>query len=107
MRLLLARDPNRLGSHHSIIEDEFIDLNLDDRNAADTVMIHMLQDLHEHGRDCQFVKPLKGVPLLELKPNTRGGQRGGARVYFWFLPDDAAGIVNCEVKENDAPASRH
>lgn len=107
MRLLLARRPDRLDARHSIIEDEFIDLNLDSKNRAVTTMIGMLRDLHQNGRNCQFIKPLKGLPLYELKPNVRGGQKGGARIYFWLLPDDAAGIVNCEVKENDAPASQH
>lgn len=69
-------------------------------------MIGMLRELHRDGRSCRFIKPLKGFPLSELKPKVRGNARGGARVYFWILDDMAAAIVNCEIKANDAPASR-
>lgn len=106
MRLLLARQPGRLDAKYAIIEDEFITLNRNGRNAAVSMMIRMLRDLHVNGRECQFIKPLTGYPLQELKSNARGGERGGARVYFWLLEDDAAGVVNCEVKDNDAPASQ-
>lgn len=106
MDLLLARHPDRIDEPHSIIEHEFIELNGEGKNAAVSVMIEMLASLHENGRGCQFIKTLKGIPLSELKPNVRGGFKGGARVYFWILPDDAAGILNCEVKENDASASQ-
>lgn len=106
MRLLLARLPGRLNAPYAIIEDEFITLNREGRNAAVSMMIRMLRDLHENGRACQFIKPLKGFPVQELKPKTRGGEKGGARVYFWLMEDDAAGIVTCEVKDDDAPASQ-
>ena len=60
----------------------------------------MLKDLHEQGEKSRFIKALKGLPILELKSTTRGRQKGGARVYF-FYADNGAVICNCEVKEND------
>jgi hypothetical protein len=105
MDLLLARYPHRLNAEHSIIEEEMIALNLEGKSAAVTAMIGMLSDLHRDGRRCRFIKSLKGLPLQELKTRSRGGQKGGARVYFWLM-GDAAGIVNCEAKAPDEPASQ-
>jgi hypothetical protein len=68
-------------------------------------MIGMLRELHRDGRHCRFIKPLRGLPLQELKTHTRGGIKGAARVYCWLM-DDAAGIVNCEAKGHDEPASQ-
>jgi hypothetical protein len=106
MDLLYARHPDKSVAEHSIIEEEFIGLNLEGKNEAVSVMIGMLRELHVNGRECRFLKPLQGYPLCELKPRIRGGQKGGARVYLWIVDDGAAGIVNCEVKDNDAPASQ-
>jgi len=46
---------------------------------------------------------MKGSGIWELKSTTRGGQRGGSHVYWFMLPTGEAGIVTCEVKENDEP----
>jgi hypothetical protein len=62
-------------------------------------MLEMLKDLHENGRDSRFLNKLTGTPLWELKPASRGGERGGSRVYLFLSGDDEAGVVNCEVKD--------
>lgn len=105
MDTLFGRSPQHLDARYPILIEEFIDLNLAGNNEAVTAMIRMLADLREHGRDCRYIKNLTGTPLMELKPTARGGVKGGARVYFWVMPDDAAGVVNCEVKAPDAPTS--
>ena len=105
MRLLLARHPDRSDANYALIIEEFTSLNLTGKPAAVTEMIAMLGDLHAHGRASRYLRNLTGTPLMELKPATRRGQRGGARVYLWLLPDDAAAIVNCEAKAPDAPTS--
>jgi hypothetical protein len=46
---------------------------------------------------------LQASPIWELKPTSLGGEAGGARVYLFLLEDDGAGIVNCEIKEGNAP----
>lgn len=43
----------------------------------------MVAALKEQGSRCDFLKKLKGSPLLELKPHSRGGQKGGVRVYLF------------------------
>ena len=106
MDLLLARLPEKLDAEHPIIIEEFSALNLARKNDAVSVMIAMLSELAQDGRECRFIKSLQGFPLSELKPKIRGGQQGGARVYFWIVDDEGAGVVNCEVKEHDAPASQ-
>jgi hypothetical protein len=65
----------------------------------------MLSDLHENGRKSRFIKALKGYPLLELKTASRGGQKGGARVYFFVNEDGEAVLLNCEVKTGDSPSA--
>lgn len=46
----------------------------------------MVAALKQQGSRCAFLKKLKGSPLLELKPHSRGGQKGGVRVYLFQGP---------------------
>ena len=103
MRLWLGRHPSRLAAHRPIIIDELLELAVDGRTGALSTMIAMLHDLYRHGRGCRYIEKLKGLPLWELKPASRGGEKGGARIYWFFLANGDAGIVNCEVKDGDAP----
>lgn len=65
--------------------------------------IKLCQDVREHGHESRFVYSLKGYPgISELKPATRGGERGGARVYFFWLTDGRPVLVNAEVKAEGA-----
>ena len=105
MRLLLARHPGRSDAKYALIIEEFTSLNLTGKATAVTEMIAVLRDLHANGRASRYLRNLTGTPLMELKSTTRRGQRGGARVYLWLLPDDAAAIVNCEAKAPGAPTS--
>lgn len=91
----------------SIIVSEMRDLNLDGYNDAVSSMIGMIEDLRQHGRASRYATKLGKSPLWELKTTTRGGPRGGARVYLWLMEDDSAAIVNCEVKAPDEPTSQH
>jgi len=99
MQLRLARHPNRLKVKHPILIEELLDLELRGKQKAVAVMLEMLKDLHEKGRGSRFLNKLTGTPLWELKPASRGGEKGGSRVYLFLLPDDEAGVVNCEVKD--------
>jgi hypothetical protein len=74
--------------------------------AGVSTMIEMLEDLHEVGRTSRFMAKLSGGPLWELKHSSRGGEKGGSRVYLFLVSDEDAGIVNAEIKEPDAPTSR-
>lgn len=103
MRLLLARDPSALERERALIIEDMVELNRHGKNEAVTMMIKMLSDLYEHGRASRYLVPLKVSALQELKPTSRGGIKGGSRVYLFITEHDEAGIVNCEVKSGNAP----
>jgi len=71
--------------------------------VAVRAIIEMLQDLHQNGLESRFLKKLHGV-LWELKTRSRGGEKGGARVYLFWLGKDEVAVLHAEVKEGDAPS---
>jgi len=107
MRLELARHPLRLQSRHPIVIEELLALVGSGKQRAAAMMIRMLTDLHVKGRASQYLIKLRASPIWELKPSSRGGESGGARVYLFLLEDEGAGIVNCEVKSGLAPSVEH
>jgi len=106
MRLLLGREPHRLEAVHPVIIEELLSLAADRKSVAVATIIEMLASLHAEGRSSPYLVKLSHSPLWELKPMSRGGERGGCRVYLFLLPTGEAGIVNCEVKKPDAKASQ-
>ena len=105
MHLRLARRPTNLEAAHSLVIDDMLELISQGHTEALSEIIEMLSSLHKDGRGSAYVRTLKGNPFCELKSTARGGQKGGARVYFWFLDNGDAAVVNCEYKEPDAPTS--
>lgn len=63
-------------------------------------MISMLRDLHQNGRNSRHLVRLQGLPLFELKTTSRGGTKGGSRIYLFINDQDEAVIINCEVKDD-------
>lgn len=106
MRLVLELDPTQFETGEPLILIEMQTLNETGQSEAVKAMIRMLADLRTNGRQSRFVRALKGLPIFELKTASRGGLKGGARVYLFFSDDDAAHIVNCEVKDNDQPSTQ-
>lgn len=105
MRLLLARHPLRLEAKHPIIIEELLGLARGGQHEALTAMIEMLRDLYLYGRESRFVRSLQGVSLYELKTQSRGGAKGGSRIYFFLNDRDEAVVVNCEVKDDDTAST--
>jgi len=103
MRLELARHPQRLQAKYPIIIDELLALEEDSKQRGVAMMIKMMRELHEQGRNSQYLVKMQSSPVWELKPTSRGGETGGSRVYLFLLDDDGAGIVNCEIKAGNAP----
>ncbi len=66
-------------------------------------MIMMVADFHTYGLESRYVRKIQVLPVWELKTQERGGVKGGTRVYF-FVFDDEAVFVNCEVKDGDEPS---
>jgi hypothetical protein len=48
-----------------------------------------------------FCKKVKGFPLLELRSHSRGGNKGGTRVYFFQAPNDTFMLCHAEWKQGD------
>jgi hypothetical protein len=59
----------------------------------------MVKALKELGLECGFVKKLKGSLLLELRSHSRGGNKGGARVYFFQAPNNTFMLCRAEWKQ--------
>lgn len=65
----------------------------------------MCRDLRLEGRHSRYAKSLRHLPgAWELKPTTRGGLRGGARVYFLWLADGRPLLTGAEYKPPGAGA---
>lgn len=101
--LVYARLPTRLKARHVRIIECLLAMNRAGYRDAVWQCIKLCQDVRQHGHQSRFVVSLKGYPgLCELKPSTRTGERGGARVYFFWLSDGRPVLVNAEVKANGA-----
>ena len=104
--LVYVRVPNRPKARHVRIVECLLEMNRAGRRDAVWQCIKLCQDVREHGHQSRFVFSLKGFAgISELKPSTRTGERGGARVYFFWLSDGRPVLVNAEFKENDAEAN--
>ena len=109
MRLLEPRHPNRLGAQHPRIIEDLLELASAGQQDALDAIVTMLEDLTLHGLQSRYAKPLQGTPIWELKTRSRGGQKGGARLYWFPLQleeqDETevfAVIVNAETKTGQA-----
>jgi hypothetical protein len=98
--LRLAYNPTRLDAKNSRIIEQWLELAKAGQQPAVNTMVEMVTDLYQNGHKSRFIKSLKGLPLLELKTTSRGGEKGGARVYFFFAEGKVV-ICNCEVKKDD------
>lgn len=91
---------------HSLVVRDLLAMRAAGQRAAVTAIIRMVRDLKVSGRESRYALPLKGLPLWELKTRSRGGEKGGARVYFFWRVDGIPVLCGAEVKDDDE-ASRH
>ncbi len=112
MRLLEPRYPNRLDALHPRIVEDLLEIAHTGHHEALNALILMLEDLTQQGLDSRFAKTLKRTPIWELKTRSRGGLKGGSRVYWFPLEvsmehnessETFAVIVNAEVKAGNTP----
>jgi len=103
MEFRYARHPNRLEAEHPRIIEDLLELVSQDQVAVNAVIL-MLEDLYVRGLESRFVKKLKDLPFWELKTRSRGGKKGGTRVYFAVV-DGYAILLNAEVKTGDTPSA--
>ena len=95
MHFIYARHPD---SKHPIIIENLLEFVEDGQQEAVAMLIEMLRDLHQEGLASRFVKKLSGIRVWELKTKSRGGQKGGARVYFYLTKEAEVLIINAELK---------
>ena len=101
--LVYARLPTRPRAKHVRLIECLLDMNRAGHRDAVWQCIKLCQDVRQHGHQSRYVVSLKGFPgLCELKPTTRTGERGGARVYLFWLSDGRPVLVNAELKANGA-----
>lgn len=86
-----------------VLIEEFLALVKAGKIGAVSAMIKMLADFRKHGRESRYLRKMTGFSIAELKTQSRGGSKGGSRVYLFFTEDDDAAVVNCEVKDGDSP----
>lgn len=72
--------------------DDLLRLEWNERKAA----VEMLRDLRDKGLASRFAKKMHG-PMWELKTRSRGGGKGGVRVYFLVI-EETAYLVHAEAK---------
>ena len=97
-RVLQVKTPD--GAHSLVVRD-LLTMRAAGQRQAVTAIIRMVRDLKSSGRDSRYALPLKGLPLWELKTRSRGGKKGGARVYFFWRVDGVPVLCGAEVKDDD------
>ncbi len=101
LRIRYAFHPEKLEAKNPRFIEDLQELPL----GAISAVIVMVADFHEHGLESRYVRKMQGLPVWELKTQARGGVKGGTRVYFFVFNNEAI-FVNCEVKDDDKPSSK-
>lgn len=101
--LRLCYHPSRKTVHPLVIED-LLELAYTGKQEAVDHCIEMLQDFVEYGAESRFCKTMRG-PFWELKSRSRGGLKGGARVYFFWVGESyrEAALCRAEAKSGSEP----
>lgn len=94
-------DPDNLEAKRPPFMQDVIDLKVKGNHQAVEEIIKMVKALKLLGLECGFVKKLKGSPLLELRSHSRGGNKGGVRVYFFQAPKQTFMLCHAEWKQGD------
>jgi hypothetical protein len=99
----LARNPNQLFTTHPRIIEDLLEMIQNNQQESVNSLIAMLQDFYTNGRKSRYLEKLKDLPIYELKTRSRGGQKGGARIYLFLTNNNEAVIVNAELKTGKQP----
>ena len=101
-RIVYPYDPDDLEAQNPPFVQDLIDLRLRGYHETITEISKMVAALKEQGNESGFLKKLKGTPILELKSHSRGGHKGGARVYLFEGPEQTYLLCRAEWKPGDA-----
>lgn len=99
-RIAYPFDPDYLDAPYPPLVEDLVELKLRGYHESVREVIKMVAALKKQGSRSGFLKKLKGSPLLELKPNSRGGQKGGVRVYLFqgVTEDDEELFLLCRAE---------
>lgn len=99
-RIAYPYDPDHLDAPYPPLVQDLIDLKLHGYHESVREVIKMVAALKKQGNRSGFLKKLQGSPLLELKPSSRGGQKGGVRVYLFqgMTEDDEELFLLCRTE---------
>lgn len=100
MRFVLYQRSN---TQRAAILDDLLELASTGKQAAVNMAITMLTDLYAQGHQSSYAQKMKSLPIWELKSRTRGGAKGGIRIYFYFRSNGDIVIVNAEAKPGTNP----
>ena len=96
--------PDRLEDLHPPLVKDLVDLKHSGHHDCIAQMVRMVADLKNHGTDSRFFKGLGG-PLVELKSRSRGGDKGGSRIYLFQGLEETFFLCRAECKHgNEADA---
>jgi hypothetical protein len=97
-RIRYPFDPDRLDAKHPLLVEDLIQMRREKQLDALLELGKMVAALKALGLDCGFAKKLHSSPIYELKSHSRGGQKGGARAYFFRGGKDDFMICHAECK---------
>jgi hypothetical protein len=89
--------PARFEKPYPPLVEDLIALKYSGHHECVAQMVRMVADVKVSGIDSRFVKGLGG-PLLELKSRSRGGDKGGARIYLFRGLEDTFFLCRAECK---------
>lgn len=98
VKIVYPFDPDDLTAEQPPLIEDLIALLDQGHQAALSTIVKMIADLKQQGRKSRYLKKLEGYPLWELKSRSRGGEKGGARVYLFIGPDDTFFLCHAEYK---------
>ncbi len=101
-RIAYPYDPDELDAKHPPLVEDLIEMRRNNQHEAILEIAKMVSALKELGLKCGFTKKLFDSPLYELKTHSRGGQKGGARVYF-FRSNNNFLLCRAECKNSNQP----
>ena len=82
-RIAYPYDPDDLQAKNPPFVQDLLELKRNGYSKTIGEISKMVAALKEQGNESGFLKKLKGTPISELKSHSRGGQKGGARVYLF------------------------
>ena len=101
-RIAYPYDPDELEAIHPPFVQDLIAMRQANQWQALMEISKMIAALKQLGLGCGFTKKMFDSPLYELKTHSRGGQKGGTRVYL-FRSNNNFLICRAECKISNEP----